>query len=371
MEYINTKAEMLFGNGYFKHEVLPAGYKLGPNKNTPSKYFSDKGFFVSQAYSDYYSQLTGIVSDKYISMDLYYFYIIPCLNRREFVRAYADKNNYSLFFRGVNQPETVVKNRNGIFYDDEERVIDFNTASNLCQSIGEGRRLIIKPTIDTGEGKGVFLVNESDVASDFKRYKKDFMVQCCVAQNNELAKLNPTSLNTLRIMTYRDTNGNVHHLKDKTVLRVGAKGSIRDNAGSGGGICQVFDDGTVNDRVIHNKSLIVESFKNLHGSENFIVPCLAEALSFAERLHCRLPYFDFVGWDIAVDSNNQPVLIEFNLPCEIGFQEAVGPMFVEDLDEIMERISKVRRIKVEHQVNIFDPGFEHLLQTGGEEYLIH
>ena len=113
-EYINTKSELFYGDRYFKGEVLPEGYKLGPNRKVASPYFASKGFFVSQAYSDYYSQLTGIKSDKYISMDLYYFYIIPCLNRREFVRAYADKNNYSLFFNGVNQPETVIKNRNGI-----------------------------------------------------------------------------------------------------------------------------------------------------------------------------------------------------------------------------------------------------------------
>lgn len=369
-EYINTKAELFYGDRYFKSEVLPDGYRLGPNRKVASPYFASKGFFVSQAYSDYYSQLTGIKSDKYISMDLYYFYIIPCLNRREFVRAYADKNNYSLFFNGANQPETVIKNRNGIFYAADNKVIAAAEAITRClDCAGE---MIIKPTIETGEGRGVELLlknSDSEVGAQFNRYAKDFIVQRKFVQHESMSALNASSLNTMRILTYRGLDGRVRHLKDKTFLRVGTPGAVRDNVGSGGGMCQVFDDGSVNDRVVHYKFMEVGSFRTLHGIDGFKIPNYAEALKFAEELHTRLPYFDFIGWDIAIDQDGQPAFVEFNVPCEVGAtQQGCGPMFEEDLDEIMERVSKVKKIEVESRVNIFSPGFDHILQLAGPEY---
>ena len=33
-------------------------------------------------------------------------------------------------------------------------------------------------------------------------------------------------------------------------------------------------------------------------------------MKFVFDLHRRLPYFDLVGWDIALDVNNEPVFIE-------------------------------------------------------------
>ena len=371
MKFINTQKEIFLGTRYFKDRVVPVGYRLGDERKVASPYFASKKFFVPMSYNAYFSKLNGYESDRYISMDLYYFYIFPCLDRREFARVYADKNNYSLFFAGANQPETVIKNRNGIFFDSEEQPISVNAAVDLCFGVEDA--LIIKPTIETGEGRGVELLDHSTkdaVRGAFQKHQLDFIVQKKVVQHEQMAQLNPTSLNTMRIMTYRGLDGKVRHLKDKTFFRVGLKGAVRDNIGSGGGMCQVFDDGRVNDSVVRYNSMVVGSFKELHGVSDFRIPHYQDALAYAEKLHERMPYFDFIGWDIAIDANGRPLFLEFNLPCEVGsVQQGCGPVFDDaTLDEIMGRIANVRSMTVTNRVNVFRPGFDHLLQMAGEKY---
>ena len=372
IRYINTQKELYYGTQYFKSEVLPVGYRLGATRKEASQYFAQKSFFVPMSYNEYYSQLTGYSSDRYISMDLYYFYIIPALNRREFIHPYADKNNYTLFFRGVNQPSTVIKNRNGIFYSANDEIITQGDAATMC--LDSGDELIIKPTIETGEGKGVALLattSETHVLEQFKSYQGDYIVQRRLKQHSKMNALNPSSLNTMRILTYRWKDGVVRHVKNKTFLRVGNPGSVRDNVGSGGGMCQVFDDGTVNDRVIHYKSMQVDSFSALHGIKDFRIPNFPDALAFAEKIHERLAYFDFIGWDIAIDEVGNPAFLEFNVPCEIGAtQQGCGPIFEDELDEIMDRLSSVKRISVSLDINIFQHGYDNIIQTAGPEYKI-
>lgn len=370
-DYINSKAEIFFGDAFFKKECLPSDFDYRVHKKEPSPYFDEKGFKVSMMYNDYYSRLSGYVSDKYLSMDLYYFYIVPALNRRQFSRAYADKNLYDNIFVGINQPESIIKNRNGLLYDAVGRRINIEKAIDICWERRE-ERMIIKPSIDSGEGRGVSLL----ACNDYEILKKqiltmprDYIVQACVNQHDDMSRLNKSSLNTLRMLTYRDVSGKVRHLRDKTIMRVGNPGSVRDNVGAGGGMCQVFDNGKVNDRVVHYKSLNVESFEAKHGIKNFSVPSFDKAILFVEELHDRLPYFDLVAWDIAIDYRGEPLLVEYNLPGECGVtQQGAGPMFEDELDEIIARASNVRRIIVSNSVNVFKSGFDYALQMSGEEY---
>ena len=63
----------------------------------------------------------------------------------------------------------------------------------------------------------------------------------------------------------------------------------------------------------------------------------------ALALHGRLPHLGIVGWDLCLTPDEKPLLLEFNPRPGVGLQQAVGPMFSrEELDEIMERVSKVK-----------------------------
>lgn len=370
MKYINTKVEQFYGTRFWKKEMLPPNYRLPESRKVASPYFKKWGFFVPMMYNEYFSKLCGIESDQYISCDLFYFYIFPCLSRREFTLPYVDKNNFSLLYPWVRQPRTVIKNRNGIFYDDCEKMICREEALQRCLS--EKSDCLIKPTIDTGCGKNVALLKREtreSLEAQFESYKADYIVQKKEQQHEVLHSLNPNSLNTMRIVTYRAADQRVYAIKDKTFLRIGKPGNVVDNVGAGGGMCQVFDSGEVNDRVIHWYTTELSSLRAEYGVEKLVIPNYGEAINLAKRMHEHLPYFDLVGWDIAIGRDGNPFFIEYNLPGEVGVtQQGCGPYMGEWIDEVMDRVSMVKTIRVEHRVNIFRSGYDHILQLSGPEY---
>jgi hypothetical protein len=73
------------------------------------------------------------------------------------------------------------------------------------------------------------------------------------------------------------------------------------------------------------------------------------------KLHRRLPYFDYIGWDITVLPDGEPLLIEYNLAPAIEIPQMLcGPMFGEFLDEVIERASHVECTRVQTNKKVFD-----------------
>jgi len=64
-------------------------------------------------------------------------------------------------------------------------------------------------------------------------------------------------------------------------------------------------------------------------------------------MHHRLMHFDLVSWDIAINKNNEPVLIEYNLSYQgtINSQIANGPLFGDLTDDVLAEVVR-RRNKI-------------------------
>ena len=84
--------------------------------------------------------------------------------------------------------------------------------------------------------------NEEDVKNLYQQLKQngDWMVEQLIVQHPDTASWNESSVNTLRIPSFR-TNDGVRILQP--FFRTGRKGSVVDNAGHGG-IFAVFDPET-------------------------------------------------------------------------------------------------------------------------------
>lgn len=365
-EFINTVPEINWGFMYFKEHVMPPEFDYRAKRKEISPYFAKYGFKVSMMYGDFFSRFNGIESDHYPSMDLVYFYMMPCLCRHDFMWAYCDKNLFSEFFHDVPQPETVIKCWNGIFYDDCRHQIDRKTAAQLC--LREEGNCIIKPTVETCNGNGVTFLQKGSpdaIQAQFDHYGVNFTVQRQLIQHPLLAKLNPSSFNTYRILTYRDVSKKVHFLKDISHIRIGGRGSARDNLSSGGVACHIRPDGTLVDACTRYLKMETFSMKAEYGVENFRVPNFKDAVDFALQLHERLPYFDMIGWDIGIQPDGKPVFIEYNvIPGVEGPQTIAGPLFGEFEDEVMDRVKSVQREKVMYSRRYWSNGFDHKLRIG-------
>lgn len=293
---------------------------------------------VPTYWHQYLYSRNGLYSEKYIPASVYFSSIIPRFNNYEFGHAYVDKGFYDTLFPDVNRPKTIVKNMNGFFYDEKEPILK-EDAISICNNLGS---VIIKPTLFGHWGEGVKLFHVLDgvipelnmsVIDLFTCYKENYIIQEKIEQHPDLAKLNPSSINTIRVLSYR-------HENDVTILyaliRIGRIGKNVDNETAGG----IKADIDLETGCIKGPAFGSPKEKNMSQTDTgtvldkYLLPSFPKVLEFVKTLHMRLPFYKIVGWDISVDTKGNPVMIEWNKGAELS-QVAHGPAFGDYTDEIL------------------------------------
>lgn len=165
---------------------------------------------------------------RYIPDDIYNTKILPYFNNMAFRRCSDDKCQYDIVFPALKQPRTIIKNLASIYYDETGAIISKDSTIELC--LAEQDEFLFKPAIDTGHGRAIAFLNpltleRQDIEHVISRLKANFIVQGFVKQHPQLAALNASSLNTIRIISFL-FQGNIHI--SSAILRVGAKGSKID-----------------------------------------------------------------------------------------------------------------------------------------------
>ncbi len=352
--------EITMENIRMEEQLLPEGYKGEDLPYKPLEYFKQYGFKVSSAFPEIYRRCNGIESDKYIPASLYFYYISPYLVNMNLSMAYVDKNMYSRHFPDVRQPKTIFHNMSGRFYTFGMKEVAYD---EVLKTLSQKDRFIVKPAIESGRGRDVKMWtrgNSDDIAKILKDYESNYIIQEVVRQHSEMGKLNSTSLNTCRLYTYRRV-GTGEYMLLGAAVRFGGKGAYRDNACTGGGFCKINDDGSVNDAIHNYRRFGWGSLKTEKGLEGLCIPNYDKILNTVLRLHKTIPYMDLIGWDIAVDEEGEPVLIELNQYPDCEFIQIFnGPMFGKYTDELLERISK-------HQIEAITV-FKRSFRNGPKQY---
>ncbi len=316
--------------------------KLQPNQIKEAKsYYKSKGIKLNNTYwHSYYTHLNKQFHPEYIPEDIFRSSILPKFNEMRQWPALVDKNLYYILFKDFNQPKRIIQNINGFYYIDniiinEELAIDaFNATS---------KPLIIKPTIDSGRGNQVEIFTMKNKVAKyknlrakniFKMYNKDFIIQEFVDQSQALKELNPSSLNTIRIMTYLRPDG-VYVLS--SVLKVGKAGSPVDNYACGGIIIGIDSKGYLSKNgYLKNGEILTKTHTDIV-FEGFRIPNYASIVKMAKTMHPIVPYFKFVSWDIGLDNTDSPIFIEYNTYNQnIDIHQITnGPLFGKFSDEII------------------------------------
>lgn len=323
---------------YYKLEILK---KLSPKDSLSLKEYYKKmcGIAISPYWHEYYYSMTGRFSERYIPNDIFYPYIIPYLNRMDMAQAYLDKNNYENLFPSVRQPGSILKNINGYYYRNGLPITE-EDAIEVCSDL---ERAIIKPTLDSCQGRNVMCFSTErgklkegiiTVKELFQRYNCNFIVQKVIKQHPVIAALNPTSVNTIRVVTYRRGNEIIHL---SSILRVGRNGEVVDNGHAGGFCCGIKEDGYLKpEGYVVSENKIKQETDNGIAFEGVKVPEYEKVIMTAYDLHFRLPYLNFIGWDFCVDEHNEVVLIEFNTEPDIEMMQLPnGPILGEYTDELL------------------------------------
>ena len=246
-------------------------------------------------------------------------FIEPVLTPNEFQPFYNDKNSFNLFLDEQWLPKTYYRSMNGRLYNGEYKSVargDFLCFKNV-------EKVVVKPSRDMG-GKGVTLFCKKDgsfidgdghvLSLDYleKFYGTNYLIQECLRQHPFMVQFNPTSINTLRIATYRDVkSGDIVVLG--AVLRMGGKGSFVDNACSGGSFVFVDENGRLGKKVCNEYGQMTSIHNDIDFENNeFIVPNYDKIRSFVIRVAERMPHMSLFANDVVLDEGGNPKLIEVN-----------------------------------------------------------
>lgn len=287
--------------------------------------------------------------------DLFHAIIDPIINDKLSLPVYLNKNMYEKLIDKDVFPICVLRNMNGDYlssdYKDIKMTEDiFDTKVIKNERLIKQGRIIVKPTLETGRGKGVRLfsyVNASWVSDDGielsldflnKEYFADFIIQECIEPSSFIKQFNKTSYSTCRIYTYRSVkDGAMHFLGG--YLRIGDVGSFKDNIGSGGFAIPIMPNGALAHFASNGTRNRYEEVNGVNLVNNtFIIPNFDKVIALAFYGAEKVPLNRVLSFDIILDQYDMPHIIEFNLKCQTitTMQTTYKSFFGEFTDEIIE-----------------------------------
>ena len=309
--------------------------------------------------------------------DVCHDFIEPILNPFRFAGYYADKNVFDRLFPQGFFPMTILRRFGGVYQGGDYRLLTVSDSalyqllavsdSALYQllAVSENRGVVVKPTIDGMSGRNVRMFKnvmgvwrdaktEEKLSVDLleREYGDDYIIQEAVNQHEYINQFCPTSANTLRLSLYRSVKDEQPHITG-AIMRIGANGSVVDNAHAGGCYVGIHKDGTFCHEVLDQYGVKRTSFNDIDFSQDFQYPCWEKVIKFAKSLSSYVPHHRLLALDIILQKNEMPVLLEFNVLYYSSwlFQYTTGPAWGEYTDEILE-YCKNRKSKLEHVLYI-------------------
>lgn len=197
----------------------------------------------------------------------------------------------------------------------------------------------IAKILDGACGRGIAIYDISDYASFdelcsviFKEYRTNFIAEELIIQSEEMARFNPSSVNTFRIPTYRlDDRIEIRY----PLMRMGQHGNFVDNAGAGGIIAMInAETGTVFTAADEKRNSYIKHPDTGEQIVGYVVPRWDEIKKFATELAKVVPENRYTGWDIAL-TDKGCVMVEGNSCAQFLHQIALKKGFRDELNAIM------------------------------------
>ncbi len=297
-----------------------------------------------------YSSLNSIESPDYVTEADYYSKVEPLLNNSLFSESYSDKNFYHKIIPIEYLPKVIIRNINGALYD--EQYLPINYASAIS-SINVYEKLIIKKTIESGGGKDVMLLIKTeigwvdnnnkaiDIGNLLIEFSNNHNIQEYIRQFDYFAMFNSSSVNTIRLYTYKSVISNEVSVVN-AVLRIGKQGSFVDNQASGGISVGIdLNSGKINTFAVDKLGRLFFDSNGYQFKEAPAIPLFQKMKETAIEIAHNFPYHKLLGFDICLDVDGKLKIIEVNnRNIEINFHQMNnGPLFGKFTDEIINYVS--------------------------------
>ncbi len=288
-----------------------------------------------------YYTMSGEVNKLYIPDSYFYRFVDYYYNNWVKLKILDNKCFYKFYFNNVKQPETIAMKVDNFWYLNDKII----TLDDLKNELVKEKEFVVKISCESTGGHGVKFYSEINKDfEEFERTHRDLIIQKVLKQSPIMAKLNNSSINTVRVMTFKNEQG-IKCLS--TIVRFGEEGHKVDNACSGGLVVGVEPDGRLKEDIYKPKIYKkVETKPNNVNYHEIIVPKFQDILNKAIELHSKINFSRIISWDFAIDENDDIVLIEANFFYgELFFHQLCnGPLFKTE-DELLSVLNEVNKGK--------------------------
>lgn len=309
-------------------------------KRDAEMYWKSHGITLSSTdWHRFYYAKTGVEDPRFVPDDVFHRIIRPKLNDKRLAAAWSDKAYTDWVVRGVKTVRSVVRCVEGRLLNEQFELIDEKRANYI---MNEYEALVLKPTMFTDTGKNVVLAHAPFAIDEIiAQYGRFFVAQLPLKQHPDMALLNESSVNTVRIDTVL-LEHEAHVLSG--FVKVGRPGDFTDN---GGGEKDRVFIGIVNERFQNyaldhdcNKFRIIPSGYDYAGKR---VPFFEEMCKTVEKAHTAIAHFGMAFWDVSVDCNGEPTIVEMNLRYPDSYipQVASGPFFGDYTEDVLKFVRNI------------------------------
>ena len=296
--------------------------QLAEIKNYCREVFDDASYWPWLAF---FTEVRGEFKRGWMPDDYYRFDFLPKINPEKFAKFSETKTiDYKLFGDSIVEP--LFFRSNGQYCDKDGMVLSRDEVEHRLNQLDH--EIVIKR--DNGHaGKNVLFREASELSLDELPEDADLLFQKVLQQHSELDKLYPHSINTFRVTTMINDDGDIE-IKF-IIIRFGRGGTRVDNSSQGGGWLFVKPDGEIFPMGYDNDGLEIG---RTHPDSGCIyaklnLPFIDEVINLCKRTHATFPYTRLIGWDVFVDRNSKARLIEWNAdnPGIAHVETRFGPFF--------------------------------------------
>lgn len=300
-------------------------------------------FEVESIFHSFYYEKTGLFDVNFMPGDIHYCYVDPFYNKWDIAPAIDNKCLYRQLFKQTRQPRTPLCRMNGIWTNENLQLVGENDLFDLIADYDE---FVVKQANESEGGKNVIFISGKDKREKFinacATIKKDLVIQESIKQHAVMNSLNPSSINTIRVLSLLSQDGVTIY---SAILRMGVNGSRVDNISQGGITCGIDGSG-------HLKKFAYSFTGNRFEAHpttgtkfcDVVLPNFDKVCQLVKEAHPSIPNFRLVSWDVCIDQDGEPLLVEANL-CygELNLHQLCnGPLFGSDTQKIMNEVFGIR-----------------------------
>ena len=210
------------------------------------------------------------------------------------------------------------------FFGREAITIQSEADYELFRQFIRGKEDIVRKSVRESTGRGVALVKlkeysgkEEELFGELLKGGK-MLIEERIQQDERMAALNPSSVNTIRLITFNTQNGIV---ATYCFLKAGRESSFVDNGGAGGILIGVdIESGVTTTNGIAETGERFDIHPDTHVElKGFQLPAFRDAICMAKELAKMAPKVKYIGWDLAYTKDGW-IVVEGN-----GMGQLIGP----------------------------------------------